>query len=179
MVSLNALIIDSVKLVAGWRSAPTILKASCQLIVFIDKLVDFWLNQTVLLVQHLDVSLECLWLSKQFKIVIISTEIQSSLLLDFFLKLLDNRSLFIDCVLQCRIVVTNMTSLLLDYKSLILNLVNLRVLSFQLVLDALFFKLQLIDLVIQLIQFELLSLNLLVVVSELLLAFAFLTSNLF
>ena len=72
-----------------------------------------------------------------------------------------------------------MTSLLLDYKSLILNLVNLRVLSFQLVLDALFFKLQLIDLVIQLIQFELLSLNLLVVVSELLLAFAFLTSNLF
>ena len=72
-----------------------------------------------------------------------------------------------------------MTSLLLDYKSFVLNLVNLRVLSFQLVLDALFFKLQLIDLVIQLIQFELLSLNLLVVVSELLLAFAFLTSNLF
>ena len=71
--------------------------------------------------------------------------------------------------MQLRIVIADLSRLLLDKEPLILNLVNLLVLRLQLLLNLLFLQLELLNLRVKLVEFGLLSLNLLIVVLELLL----------
>lgn len=112
--------------------------------------------------------LEGLRLRQQVQVVVVTSVVYPTLLLNLAFKLIDDLLFLVDGVLELGVVVADVPGLVLDDLALVLNFIDLAVLVFQLRLNLLFFALEVFNLRVQLIQFHLLPLDFLVVVSELL-----------
>ena len=109
-------------------------------------------------------------LRQQIYIFIIAAEINLTLLLNLSLELFDDLFLLIYALWERRVVVADLTRLLLDNHSLLFQSIELHILPFELILYRFFLHLQLSDLVIQLIQFNLLAFDLLIIIGQFFLA---------
>ena len=80
-------------------------------------------------------------LCKQVQVVIISSEVNASQFFNLCLKILNDFLFLVDGISQLSVVITNLSGLLLDHKSLIFELIYLHVLRLKLFLNLFFFSL--------------------------------------
>lgn len=92
----------------------------CKLVILADELVDLRLNQAVLIIKHANVVFESFCLSKQVQVIVVSSEIQASLLFNFRFKIRYDLLLLVNCIGQSCVVVGDLPRLLLDNEPLVL-----------------------------------------------------------
>ena len=92
----------------------------CKLVILADELVDLRLNQAVLIIEHANVVFESFCLSKQVQVIVVSSEIQASLLFNFRFKIRYDLLLLVNCIGQSCVVVGDLPRLLLDNEPLVL-----------------------------------------------------------
>ena len=140
-IGLNALVADFVPEMVRRGVRSLSFQPVCKFIIFTDKLVDFWLYQTVLVVEHPYMVFKGFSLCKQVQVVIISSEVNASQFFNLCLKILNDFLFLVDGISQLSVVITNLSGLLLDHKSLIFELIYLHVLRLKLFLNLFFFSL--------------------------------------
>ena len=141
IVSLDALVANLVISMICWWFRTTVFKTLCQIIILAYELLNFCLNQIILVVKHAYVMLKSFCLSKQVQVFIVATEIYCTLLLYFTFKFLNDGLILAYSLLQAWAIIANLSSLLLNDQSVSLYPIDVIVLLLELILNRFFFSL--------------------------------------